>query len=487
MARRRSRFRRFVGSMLLVAPSVVSILAASPAYAAVTCTYTPNVMTGGGSVAITMTAAADSAILKRSGVNIQVNGADCGTLAGIPVATVTNTDGISASGAAGTQTLTLDQTGGLFAPGAEDPEGPGSTAEIEMTFDLAAGTDTFTIIGTTGADVIDVGLSGINLNDDNDVDISPLNIENITVSGDAGADVLNGAGGTIAGAAYDQPLTLNGGNDSDTLKGGTAGDIVNGDAGSDTITGGSGSDTLNGGVDADSLTGDADGDALNGGDGNDSLVGSGAADTLDGGNDIDTADYSASSLAVIVGIAGTGVGGDAAGDTLPNIENITGSLNDDILQGDAGMNVLSGGLGNDILRGSAGADTIAGGGGSDTASFEGTVANSEPGGVTVDLSTDPITATGGHAQGDILSDIENLFGTNFPDVLTGDNGPNVLTGQSGNDTLTGLDGNDTLKGVNHNDALFGGLGDDSLDGGPGTDSCDGGGGTNNFNRCESQL
>src|SRR3546814_4359380 len=65
-------------------------------------------------------------------------------------------------------------------------------------------------------------------------------------------------------------------------------------------------------------------------------------------------------------------------------------------------------------------------------------------GVTVNLATG--TGTGGDAQGDTLSGIENLTGSDNDDVLTGDAGANVLDGGAGNDILTGGGGADTLIG-----------------------------------------
>ena len=55
------------------------------------------------------------------------------------------------------------------------------------------------------------------------------------------------------------------------------------------------------------------------------------------------------------------------------------------------------------------------------------------------------TSTGGRAQGDTLTEIENLTGSAFSDTLTGDAGNNVLKGLAGNDTLIGGAGNDTLS------------------------------------------
>src|SRR3546814_8834206 len=66
------------------------------------------------------------------------------------------------------------------------------------------------------------------------------------------------------------------------------------------------------------------------------------------------------------------------------------------------------GDGNDTLIGGSGADTLIGGAGSDTASYAGS-----SGGVTVDLAAG--TGSGGDAQGDTLSGIENLTGSSQGD------------------------------------------------------------------------
>src|SRR5262249_31192703 len=65
-------------------------------------------------------------------------------------------------------------------------------------------------------------------------------------------------------------------------------------------------------------------------------------------------------------------------------------------------------------------------------------------GVTVSLVAGA-TNTGGDAQGDVLSNIENLEGSGFNDTLTGNAGNNILDGLQGNDTLTGNGGVDTYK------------------------------------------
>ncbi|HMR34488.1 MAG TPA: hypothetical protein PKA09_26260, partial [Geminicoccus sp.] len=74
----------------------------------------------------------------------------------------------------------------------------------------------------------------------------------------------------------------------------------------------------------------------------------------------------------------------------------------DTLWGGDGIDTLAGNNGDDLLRGDAGADKLDGGNGIDTADYTGSAA------VVVDLAAG--TASGGHAQGDKLSAIENLTG-----------------------------------------------------------------------------
>jgi Ca2+-binding RTX toxin-like protein len=54
--------------------------------------------------------------------------------------------------------------------------------------------------------------------------------------------------------------------------------------------------------------------------------------------------------------------------------------------------------------------------------------------------------SGGDAQGDTLSGIENISGSQGSDSLIGNAGVNTLQGWNGNDVLTGGDGKDTLAG-----------------------------------------
>ncbi len=119
--------------------------------------------------------------------------------------------------------------------------------------------------------------------------------------------------------------------------------------------------------------------------------------------------------------------------------SITGTAAANTLTGSSQRDRIDGGGGNDLLRGGAGADQLIGGAGIDTASYAGSLLA-----VTVNLATG--TATGGDAEGDSLSGIENLVGTDQIDTLTGDAGANTLDGGASSDILQGGAGADRLIG-----------------------------------------
>ena len=167
-------------------------------------------------------------------------------------------------------------------------------------------------------------------------------------------------------------------------------------------------------------------------------------------------------------------------------DTINGGDDDDIIDGAAGNDLIDADDGNDTIVGGAGADTIAGDDGIDFLNyFNDTV------GVTVNLQTN--TASGGDAQGDVISDIEWLQGGSGADNLTGTTSANLLRGHYGADTISGLDGDDTMSGdlVTEDvldgadlidagsgaDAVYGMGGNDTLTGGAGNDTIDGGTGT----------
>jgi Ca2+-binding RTX toxin-like protein len=120
-------------------------------------------------------------------------------------------------------------------------------------------------------------------------------------------------------------------------------------------------------------------------------------------------------------------------------DTLYGNGGNDVLHGDAGNDTLDGGTGNDILDGGTGADKLIGGDGVDTATFETSLT-----GVNVSLATGQ--GKGGDAEGDKLTQIENLTGSAFNDTLVGDAGKNILNGGKGDDILIGGAGADVLIG-----------------------------------------
>ena len=139
--------------------------------------------------------------------------------------------------------------------------------------------------------------------------------------------------------------------------------------------------------------------------------------------------------------------------TLGSDDPITGSALDDVIYGLSGWDTINAGDGNDVIVGGSGRDTVDGGNGVDTVSY---VTATQ--GVSVDLSATGAQtgASGGHEVGDVLSNVENLEGSEYADTLTGDDAANILYGLAGNDMLIGGAGFDQLVGGTGNDTLTGG-------------------------------
>jgi len=200
---------------------------------------------------------------------------------------------------------------------------------------------------------------------------------------------------------------------------------------------------------------------------NDVLIGGEGSDTLLGGNGNDTASYFSSGQAVEVNLAtNENFGGDAEGDSLNSIENLIGSNFGDLLFGNDQDNNLSGGIGTDLLFGGGSKDFLHGGAGADI--LDGGTSNDDvatyfdsDAGVSISLADD--TASGGHAEGDELDNIEFVNGSLFDDFIQGDNQGNRLGGLFGEDILLGEGGNDVLLGGNSEDIINGGDGVDTSD------------------------
>ncbi|NJC39803.1 Ca2+-binding RTX toxin-like protein [Brevundimonas alba] len=271
-----------------------------------------------------------------------------------------------------------------------------------------------------------------------------------TITGGGANDVLAGRGGAD---------TLQGGAGLDTADyysavAGVTADVASGasndgDGGADTFVS---IENLRGSAYADRLTGDAADNVLDGGGGNDTLIGRGGNDSLRGGAGTDTADYSAASSGVTVRLnTGTVNDGEGGVDTLVSVENIVGSVHDDLIVGSDGVNVLSGGAGSDTLLGLGGDDVLMGGAGA---------ANQLQGGAGDDHyildafdtvvefaaeGTDTVEARiGSYTLG---NNVENLTYTGAGAFVGNGNAlDNVITGGALDDILRGKGGNDTIHG-----------------------------------------
>jgi VCBS repeat-containing protein len=118
-------------------------------------------------------------------------------------------------------------------------------------------------------------------------------------------------------------------------------------------------------------------------------------------------------------------------------ENIYGLGGNDVINGLGSVDNIFGGAGDDVITGGAGGDVMDGGSGVDTASYAGSAS-------AVSVSLVSHAGVGGDADGDQLTNFENLIGSSFNDTLIGDGGNNVLAGGAGADIITGGLGNDTV-------------------------------------------
>ncbi len=180
----------------------------------------------------------------------------------------------------------------------------------------------------------------------------------------------------------------------------------------------------------------------------------------------------------------------------------------------SGVNYEIGSYYDDTILGASGAHTIDGGPGTNTIDY-----SAAPAGVTVDLATG--TADNGWSYTDTLTNIQNVTGSAYSDIITGDSHDNVIDGGAGSNTLNGgggtntldyshdpasvyvdlssgiatngysgtdtisnfqnvigSDHGDTIIGNSANNVITGGAGDDLVINGGGSNTYDGGDGTN---------
>ncbi len=330
-----------------------------------------------------------------------------------------------------------------------------------------AGDDTF--FGGADADVFYGGSAAGDLTIDNDI----VNYSDVSANG-VNVNLVTGI------ATGDGNDTLN---DIEDVQGSDNADVIVGNTGVNLLYGGAGADIIDGGAATDTLYGEAGADTLRGDEG---------ADILDGGADEDTADYSTvdngTNDGVDVNLSRTNADdgtfrtqndGYGTKDSLIDIENVTGSKYDDLIQGSditTEVNTLIGGEGLDSFIASDGSDSIVGGSTKDTINYNALATG-------IDLLFESNTTQKAIDKGayiDYVESIEKIIATEQVDTLISGAGDDEFYGMSGNDTLTGNAGDDILYGDDEldtktgDDTLNGGAGDDTLRGGQGDDTLVGG-------------
>jgi VCBS repeat-containing protein len=369
-----------------------------------------------------------------------------------------------------------------------------------------------------------------NLTDGNDIiTLDPGVLSPAVLRGGSGFDQLDG------GAGSDQ---LYGDGDADVLVGNAGNDSIYGGADDDALTGGAGSDLLDGGAGLNFATYAADpnrivaisaggstaivrdgyggtdalfniqqlegsnfadyvvlnasnqnlvvfgldgNDNIFTGSGDDFLLGGEGADTMNGGAGEDATSYADSWDSVDVNLATTYAdGGTASGDRLYNIEDVQGSIFDDILVGNSRANKLDGNIGADTIEGGAGADTLTAGESNnpDTNHEDLVTYKHSIFGVNVNITADAsVQNTGGDAQGDVLFAPPTSYSDDGITLTTPADVFGKLEGSQSGDTLTGNQLDNIIYGLAGGDIINGGAGDDTLVGGSGGDRFDGGTGS----------
>jgi Ca2+-binding RTX toxin-like protein len=200
------------------------------------------------------------------------------------------------------------------------------------------------VLGTNGADAIDVALKGSSVVATVGASVRSFPASRVTA---LTVNALGGNDSVTNGTAL--AATMVGGDGNDKIQGGAGADYIRGNGGGDSLWGGAGDDLLFGDGGIDSISGQGGRDWLEGGDGADVMRGYGGRDKLFGG------------------------GGN---------DRMYGGESDDWLYGQGGNDQLFGGPGSDRVYGDAGndllsdqdqqRDTLYGGDGKDSAKLDNT-------------------------------------------------------------------------------------------------------------------
>ncbi len=383
-------------------------------------------------------------------------------------------------GGAGNDFIAGGVTSGVYLYDFDRVDYSGATAGVNVNFNTgvatgnaSVGTDTLVDINMVLGSAYNDTLTGGNAGNDTLGEF---------FQGGAGNDIINGGTGWDR-ADYDYaPAGVVANISATTLLAGTYGGIVLGGnvAAGTALDGYGNTDTL---TSIEGLRGSAFDDILIGSDYNvtqtfwmnaaESFEGMGGNDYIDGRGGRDRVDYfngldaNGDGFGVVVNLdstllsGGTWQGVDYAAvnpgqaldsyggtDTLFNIEDIRGSIYDDVLIGNSGNNEIYGEAGDDIIGGHGGNDTLRGGAGNDILSGNNTVINGEFDTADYGSSGSGIVVKLGAVIGG------NLAAGTYGGIVTGGvNGNQALDGFGGTDTLLNID---AVVGSAYNDILVGG-------------------------------
>src|SRR3954454_2144891 len=324
------------------------------------------------------------------------------------------------------QASTVTVTGGDTVRAAESGD---ETNSIRVAYDTgtdlsAVADDTATLTPTGACTMVDA----------HHATCLGTGIETVSVATDDRDDTIALDPGTIPSSITE---SLDGGPGTDRVTGANTPGTLRGGSGNDEVTG---RGTLDGGSGNDHITGSPMADTIRGSSGRDTIDAGDGADDIAGGSGTDTLFYPynrPNGVNVTVGSGNFNDGGpeDQTGsrrDTVRgDIEELTGTLQNDVLVGDQSGELLSGIPGDDLLIGNGGGDTLLGFAGNDLLI----------GGTGNDLGR------GGLGLDRLLgkSGADRLTGDLGNDFLRGGTGPDVMKGKRGIDRINARDGSRDVK------------------------------------------
>jgi hypothetical protein len=156
------------------------------------------------------------------------------------VATVDDTGAIDVTGTAAADLVVIDQTG------AGGPFPSFLSFRLDLGFDAG---DALEVVGTTGDDHVTALASTLHLDGDTrGGDVQLGGVDAVEVDAGAGNDTVDASLFDVDSPDFSTPITILGGDGTDTLTGGVGNDRLYGQSGGDVLDGNEGTDVLNGGV-----------------------------------------------------------------------------------------------------------------------------------------------------------------------------------------------------------------------------------------------